>query len=71
MELTGITEIPSFQTLSRRFRSFDLHAINMIILSMHSVNEIAAFDSYMIHKRKYTTACRRKKYNNYKDPLSG
>ena len=71
MELIGINEIPSFQTISRRSRSFDLHAINMIIQSMHSVNEIAAFDSFMIHTCKYTTAERRSKYRNYKDPLSG
>ena len=71
MELIGIAEIPSFQTLSRRSRLLDLHAINMIIQSMHSVNEIAAFDSFMVHTCKYTTAERRRKYRNYKDPLSG
>ena len=49
MELIGITEIPSFQTLSRRSRSLDLHTINMIIQSLYSINEIAAFDSFMIH----------------------
>ena len=43
----------------------------MIIQSMHSVNEIAAFDCFMIHTCKYTTAERRRKYRNYKDPLSG
>ena len=70
MELIGIKDIPSFQTLSRRSRSFDLHAINMIIQLMHSVNEIAAFDSFMIHTCKQSTAERRRKYRNYKDPLS-
>ncbi len=68
MELIGINEIPSFQTLSRRSRSFDLHSINMIIQSMYSVNGIAAFDSYMIHTCKQSTAERRWKYRNYKDP---
>ena len=71
MELIGIKDIPSFQTLSRRSRSLDLHTINMIIQSMHSVNEIAAFDSFMIHTCKQSTAERRRKYRNYKDPLSG
>ena len=71
MELIGITEIPSFQTISRRSRSYDLHAINMIIQSMHPVNEIAAFDSFMIHTCKQLTAERRRKYRNYKDSLSG
>jgi hypothetical protein len=67
MELIGITEIPSFQTLSRRSRSFDLHAINMIIQSLYSINGVAAFDSFMIHACKYTTAERRRKHSNYKD----
>ena len=71
MELIEINKIPSFQTLSRRSRLLDIHTINMIIQSMHSVNEIAAFDSFMIHTCKYTTAERRRKYRNYKDPLSG
>ena len=38
MELIGITDIPSFQTLSRRSRSFDLHTINMEIESLYSMN---------------------------------
>ncbi len=71
MELIGIKDIPSFQTLSRRSRSLDIHAINKIIQSMYSVNEIAAFDSFMIHTCKQSTAERRRKYRNYKDPLSG
>ena len=70
MELIGINEIPSFQTLSRRARTFDLHAINIEIESLYSINEIAAFDSFMIHTYKYSTAERRRKYRNYKDPLS-
>jgi hypothetical protein len=69
MELIGITEIPSFQMLSRRSRSLDLHAINMEIESLYSINEIAAFDSFMIHTCKYTTAERRSKYRNYKDDV--
>ena len=71
MELIGITEIPSFQTLSRRSRSLDLHTINMEIESLYSINEIAVFDSFMIHTCKYLTAERRRKYRNYKDHLSG
>ncbi len=71
MELIGITEIPSFQTLSRRTRSFDIHAMNTEIESLYSINQIAAFDSFMVHTCKDTTAERRMKYRNYKDPLSG
>jgi hypothetical protein len=55
MELIGINEIPSFQMLSRSYRSFDFHAINMIIQSIHSVNEIAAFDSLIVHTCKQLT----------------
>ena len=71
MELIGIKEIPSFQTLSRKSMSLDLHAINMEIESLYSINEIAAFDSFMMHTYKHSTAERRRKYRNYKDPLSG
>ena len=71
MELIGIKDTPSFQTLSRRSRSLDLHAINMEIESLYSINEMAAFDSFMIHTCKQSTAERRRKYRNYKDPLSG
>ena len=71
MELIGIKDIPSFQTLSRRSRSFDLHAINTEIESLYSINEIAAFDSFMVHTCKQSTAESRRKYRNYKDPLSG
>ena len=60
----------SFQTLSRRSRLLDLHVINMEIESLYSINEIAAFDSYMIHACKQSTAERRRKYRNYKDPDS-
>ena len=70
-ELIGIEDIPSFLALSSRSRSLDLHTINMIIQSMHLVNEIAAFDSFMIHTCKQSTAERRRKYRNYKDSLSG
>ena len=38
MELIGIKDILSFQTLSRRSRSFDLHTINMEIESLYSMN---------------------------------
>jgi hypothetical protein len=71
MELIGITEIPSFRTLSRRSRSFDLHSINMIIQLIHSVNGIAAFDSFMVHTCRQSTAEMKRKYRNYKEPLSG
>ena len=69
--MTGLNEIPSFQTLSRRARSFDLHAINREIVFLYSMKEFAAVDSFMIHTCKYSTAMRRKYWGNYKDPGSG
>ena len=47
--MTGIREIPSFQTLSRRARMFDPHAINREIAFLHSMEACAAVDSFMIH----------------------
>ena len=69
--MAGITEILSFQTLSRRANMIDLHAINMEITSLYSMESIAAVDSFMIHTCKHSTAMRRKAWNNYKDPVSG
>ena len=67
MRMIGIREIPSFQTLSRRDRSFDIHAISSHIAMTYSMGTIAAIDSFMIHTCKYSTAVRRKYWNNYKD----
>jgi len=69
--MTGIREIPSFQTLSRRARLFDLHAINREIVFLYSMKECAALDSFMIHTCKYSTAIRRKNWGKYRDPESG
>ena len=69
--MTGLKEIPSFQTLSRRARMLDLHAINREITFLHSMESIAAVDSFMIHTCKYSTAARRKYWGNYRDPESG
>jgi transposase len=71
LALIGIREIPSFQTLSRRARTFDLHAINREIGFLYSMKECAAVDSFMIHTCKYSTAMRRKAWGNYKDTYSG
>jgi len=71
IRMAGITEIPSFQTLSRRARMIDLHSINKEITSFYSMESIAAVDSFMIHTCKYLPAIRRKAWNNYKDPVSG
>lgn len=71
IRMAGITEIPSFQTLSRRARMIDLHAINNEITYLYSIESIAAIDSFMIHTCKHSTAMRRKAWNNYKDPVSG
>ena len=71
LRMIGLKEIPSFQTLSRRARAFDLHAINRGIVFLYSIKECAAIDSFMIHTCKYSTAMRRKYWGNYKDPESG
>jgi hypothetical protein len=71
LRMIGLKEMPSFQTLSRRARKFDLHAINRGIVFLHSMKECAAVDSFMIHTCKYSTAMRRKYWGNYKDPESG
>ena len=71
IRMAGITEIPSFQTLSRRARMIDLHAVNNEITTLYSIESIAAVDSFMIHTCKHSTAMRRKAWNNYKDPVSG
>ena len=69
--MAGLKEIPSFQTLSRRARLLDLHAINREVTFLHSVESIAAVDSFIVHTCKYSTAMRRKYWGNYKDPESG
>ena len=46
--MIGLKEIPSFQTLSRRSRSMDLHAINRSITFLCSMRECAAVDSLLI-----------------------
>ena len=71
LAMAGVREIPSFQTLSRRVRMIDLHAINREIAFLYSMEEIAAVDSFMIHTCKYSTAMRRKYWGRYKDPESG
>ncbi len=71
LSMAGLKEIPSFQTLSRRARLLDLHAINREITFLYSMESIAAVDSFMIHTCKYSTAMRRKYRGNYRDPESG
>ena len=71
LRMIGLKEIPSFQTLSRRSRSMDLHAMNRSITLLHTMKECAAIDSFMINTCKYSTAMRRKYWGNYKDPGSG
>ena len=71
LNMIDLKEIPSFQTLSRRVRSFDLHALNRKITCEHSMNECDAMDSFMIRTCKYSTAVRRKLWRNYKDHESG
>ncbi len=68
LAMVGVRDIPSFQTLSRRARSFDLHAINRGITFLYSMKECAAIDSFMIHTCKYSTAMRRKYWGNYRGP---
>jgi len=69
--MMGLKEMPSFQTLSRRARMLDLHALNREITFLYCIEEIAAVDSFMIHTCKYSTAARRKAWGNYRDPESG
>jgi hypothetical protein len=71
LRMIRMSEISSFQTLSRRARKFDLHAINRAITFLYSMKEIAAIDSFMIHTCKHSTAMRKKDRGNYKDPESG
>ena len=71
IRMAVLKEIPSFQTLSRRARMIDLHAINREITFIYSVESIAAMDSFMINTCKHSIAMRRKAWNNYKDPVSG
>ena len=60
LRMIGLKEITSFQTLSRRARSMDLHAINREIVFLHSMKECAAVDPFMIHIQEYSTVLRRK-----------
>ena len=68
LRMIGLKEITSFQTLSRRARSMDLHAINRGIVLLYSMKECAAIDSFMINTCKYSTAMRRKYWGNYRGP---
>ncbi|MGP6239479.1 transposase, partial [Cuniculiplasma sp. SKW4] len=71
MEVIGIREILSFQTLSRRAGSFYLHSVNSEITFLYAMELIVAIDSFMIHTCKYSTAARRRVWGNYADPESG
>jgi hypothetical protein len=71
LRMIGIREIPSFQTLSRSARLFDLHAINREVTFLYSMESIAAIDSFIVHTCKHSTAVRRKIWGNNKDPESG
>ena len=46
-ELIDLNEIPSFQTLSRRARMLDLHAINKEITYLYAMKSMAAMDSFI------------------------
>jgi len=71
MDMIGISSIPSFQTISRRARSIDMHEINSEIASLYMNGNMAAMDSFMIHTCKYSTASRRRRHGKYRDPESG
>jgi len=71
MDMIGTGTIPSFQTISRRARSIDMHEINSEIASLYMYGTMAAMDSFMIHTCKYSTASRRRRHRKYKDPESG
>ena len=40
IRMAGLNEIPSFQTLSRRARMIDLHAVNNEITYLYSVDQM-------------------------------
>jgi hypothetical protein len=56
LEMAGLIDTPSFQTLSRRVRSMGLHAMKREIVIPYPMKECAAIDSFMIHTCKYSTA---------------
>lgn len=68
--MIGISDIPSFQTLSRKAITIDIHAINSEITSLCMNGNMAAMDSFMIYTCKNTTASKRKSHGKYKDPES-
>ena len=69
--MIDLKEIPSFQTLSRRSRSMDLHAMNRSITFLHIMKECAAIDSFVLHTCKYSNAMRKRHRRNYRDPYGG
>ncbi len=71
LTMMGLNDIPSFQTLSRRARKFDLHAINREIVLLYCMKECAAVNSFIIRTCKYSTAMRRKHWGNYRDSYGG
>ena len=56
LEMSGLNDMSSFQTLSRRVRTMGLHAIKREIVIPYPMKECAAIDSFMNHTCKYSTA---------------
>jgi hypothetical protein len=48
----------------------DWHIINDILKSIDTYKDNSAIDSFIVKTCKDSTAYRRKKFSNYKDPLS-
>jgi hypothetical protein len=57
--MSGLKEMPSFKTLSRRVGIIDLHPINKEITSFYLVESIATIGYFMIRIWKHSTAMRR------------
>ncbi len=71
MELLDIKKIPDFRTLSYRSLRIDWHYINSLIIDIiNPYNDNAAIDSSIVKTCKDTTAQRRRRTGEYKDPNS-
>ncbi len=62
--MLGISDMQSFQTLSRRPGSFDLHPVYRNIKLLYSMKEYAVLVSFVNNRCRYTSALRRKYLGN-------
>lgn len=64
LRMLGISDRQSFQTLSRRPGSFDLHSVYRNIKLLYSMKEYAVLVSFVNNRCRYTSALRRKYLEN-------